>query len=480
MRKAKKYWQSMMWKLNNFKNNTAVITENGQKITYEELDKHCRSLTDTIGKRCLVFNLCRNEIGSLVGYIGFLNAGIVPVMLKSDLDSELLQECIDTYKPDYLNLPSEMAEEFTDCKEVYKNLGYSLLKTQYDSAFELNDELALLLTTSGSTGSPKLVRQSYKNIEANTKSIVEYLNLDETERAITTLPMNYTYGISIINTHLWVGACLILTEKGLMQKDFWQQLKEHNATSFGGVPYTYEMLERLRFFRMDLPSLRYVTQAGGKLSPDLHEKFAKWALEKNKKFIVMYGQTEATARMSYLPAEKSLEKYGSMGIAIPGGKFSLIDVNGLEITTPETVGELVYEGDNVTLGYAQCGEDLKKGDERCGKLVTGDMAKFDKDGFFYIVGRKKRFLKIFGNRVNLDESERLIKSNFDNIDCACCGKDDSMCIFLTDSSYNERVLNFMTIKTGLNRAAFRIQDIEEIPKNEAGKTLYKALEQYYA
>ena len=469
----------MMWKLNKFKNNTAVITESGQKITYEELDAHCQSLTDKIGRRCLVFNLCRNETASLAGYTGFLNAKIVPLMLKADLDKDLLKSFIITYKPDYLHVPSDMAAAFTDSREIYKNLGYSLIKTPYNNEFELHDELALLLTTSGSTGSPKLVRQSYKNIEANTKSIVKYLNIEETERAITTLPMNYTYGISIINTHLMTGACLILTEKGLMQKEFWQQLKGNNATSFGGVPYTYEMLERLRFFRMELPSLKYLTQAGGKLSPDLHEKFAKWAKENNKKFIVMYGQTEATARMAYLPCEKSLEKYGSMGIAIPGGKFSLIDVNGEEITTPETVGELVYEGDNVTLGYAQCGDDLKKGDERGGRLVTGDMAKFDKDGFFYIAGRKKRFLKIYGNRVNLDETERLIKSNFKDIDCACTGIDDKMDIFITNPLYKEIVLKFISAKTGINHNAFTVNIISEIPKNEAGKTLYKELELSY-
>ena len=469
----------MMWKLNKFKNNTAVITESGQKITYEELDAHCQSLTDKIGRRCLVFNLCRNETASLAGYTGFLNAKIVPLMLKADLDKDLLKSFIITYKPDYLHVPSDMAAAFTDSREIYKNLGYRLIKTPYNNEFELHDELALLLTTSGSTGSPKLVRQSYKNIEANTKSIVKYLNIEETERAITTLPMNYTYGISIINTHLMTGACLILTEKGLMQKEFWQQFKENKATSFGGVPYTYEMLERLRFFRMDLPSLKYLTQAGGKLSPDLHEKFAKWAIENDKKFIVMYGQTEATARMAYLPCEKSLEKYGSMGIAIPGGKFSLIDENGEEITTPETVGELVYEGDNVTLGYAQCGEDLKKGDERGGRLVTGDMAKFDKDGFFYIAGRKKRFLKIYGNRVNLDETERLIKSNFKDIDCACTGIDDKMDIFITNPLYKEIMLKFISAKTGINHNAFTVNIISEIPKNEAGKTLYKELELSY-
>ena len=464
-----------MWELEKFRDNIAVITETGEQISYAKLAQSCSEFTSNIKKRCLIFNLCRNEIGSLVGYVGCLNAKIVPLMVKSDLDDELLHELINTYKPDYINLPSDIAKKFSDYKTVFENLNYTLLKTSYDSAYQLNDELALLLTTSGSTGSPKLVRQRYKNIKSNTKSIVEYLELSKTERAITTLPMNYTYGISIINTHLWMGASLILTEKGLMQKEFWQQMKEYEATSFGGVPYTYEMLYRLRFERMQLPALRYVTQAGGKLSPLLHEKFAQWAINSGKKFVVMYGQTEATARMSYLPAEKALEKYGSMGIAIPGGKFSLIDIDGNEITEPENVGELVYTGDNVTLGYAECGEDLSKGDERNGRLETGDMAKFDKDGYFFIVGRKKRFLKIFGNRVNLDETEQLLKTKFASFECVCSGVDDKMSIYITNESAKDDVLSYVTEKLKFNAVAFKIIYVNAIPRNESGKVLYKDL-----
>ena len=360
-----------MWNFDKFSGNTAVITESGDRVSYSALGKYCADLTRNIPHRCLVFNLCKNELGSLVGYVSFLNAGIVPLMLKSDLDVGLLRELFEKYKPDYIHAPADMAELFSDCECVYQNLGYVLLKTEFDRVYPLHDDLALLLTTSGSTGSPKLVRQSYRNIEANTKSIVEYLSLDESERTITTLPMNYTYGISIINTHLAAGASIVLTDKALMQKEFWQQLKDFEATNFGGVPYTFEMLNRLRFERMNLPALRCVTQAGGKLSPTLHEKFAKWTVDAGKKFIVMYGQTEATARMSYLPAEKSLEKCGSIGIAIPGGRFALLGENGAEIAEPETPGELVYYGDNVTMGYAECGEDLAKGDDRDGRLETG-------------------------------------------------------------------------------------------------------------
>ena len=469
----------MIWDLNKYHNNAAMIDENGIAVTYGELERESKKIYDTIGRRCLVFVLCQNTMGSVVGYISFMNTGIVPVLLSSYLEKELLENLMKKYCPSYIWVPEEAADEFEKAEVVYKNYQYCLLKLKYKRENVLYSELGLLLTTSGSTGSPKFVRQSYTNIRANAESIVQYLELSEAERPITTLPMNYTYGLSIINSHFLVGATLLLTDKGLMQKEFWNFFKKQSATSFGGVPYTYEMLDRLRFFQMDLPSLRYFTQAGGKLTPELHKKFAEYAQEKKIKFIVMYGQCEATARMGYLPAEKSLEKCGSMGIAIPGGKFHLIDVNGQDVTESHVTGELVYEGANVTLGYAECGEDLLKEDERGGILQTGDMAQYDEDGYYYIVGRKKRFLKIYGNRVNLDEIDRLIKARFDNIDCASAGVDDHMYLFVTEEEVAKDVKNFVATKTGLNPAAFKTIVIKEIPKNDAGKTLYKELTKYY-
>lgn len=469
----------MIWNFDTFGNNTAILMEDGSKLSYADLLIASDKLADQIPVRCLTFNLCTNEIGSLLGYVSFLNHHIVPCLIDAGLDYELLYSLFDTYKPNYIWCPSNMISTFSNCQEVYSIFGYSLLKTTDKNVYPLYNKLALLLTTSGSTGSPKLVRQSYTNIKTNTESIVEYLKLNETERVITTLPMSYTFGLSILNTHLYVGASIILTEKTMMQREFWQQFKDFETTSFGGVPYTYEILEKLRFFRMDLPSLRIMIQAGGKLSLELHKKFAEYALKKNKNFVVMYGQTEATARMSYLPPEKTHKKYGSMGIAIPGGKFSLINTEGKTINEPETVGELVYEGKNVTLGYANCGEDLSKGDNLKGILETGDMARRDADGYYYIVGRKKRFLKIFGNRINMDEIERILKTKFSKMDCACIGRDDKIYIFLTKDNQKNEVKEFLVKKIKLNPIAFQLKTIDQIIKNKSGKVLYKELARYY-
>lgn len=469
----------MLWDLEKYQNNIAIIDEYGQTITYGELKEKGEHIMAAAGGRCLIFSLCQNTIGSVIGYVSFLNAGIVPVLLNAHLEKELLEGLLAAYQPQYLWMPEAQTGEFHGMEPVYVSYGYTLLKTGYGREYPLYPELGLLLTTSGSTGSPKFVRQSYKNILANTESIVQYLGLDETERPIMTLPMNYTYGLSILNSHLFVGATVLVTDKGLMQKEFWQFFREQGATSFGGVPYTYEMLDRLRFFRMKLPSLRTMTQAGGKLTPELHRKFAEYAEANGKRFVVMYGQCEATARMGYLPADKAVEKCGSMGIAIPGGRFRLADADGNEIIRPYMTGELVYEGANVTLGYAERGEDLAKGDERHGILETGDMAQFDEDGFYYIVGRKKRFLKIYGNRVNLDEIDRLVKGRYGDMDFASAGVDDHMYLFVTNASAAEDVRRYVVEKTGLNPVAFQTIALDTIPRNDSGKTLYKELEKFY-
>lgn len=462
-----------MWKFEETQANIAAIDDSGTALTYRQLDAEGQELAGHAGGRCLVFCLCRNDLGSLIGYTAFLNHQIVPALLSADMDAEMLRSLLDGYHPRFVWAPETIDINGEACYSVF---GYRLTRTPFADTTPLYPELALLLTTSGSTGSPKFVRQSYRNIRANTDSIVRYLRLTADERPIATLPMNYTYGLSIVSTHLDVGAALLLTRFGIAQKGFWAFFREHKATSFGGVPYTYEMLDRMRFTRMDLPSLRTMTQAGGKLLPGLHEKFAWWCWESGREFIVMYGQCEATARMAYLPWEHGMDKIGAMGIAIPGGRFELIGADGGVIDKPHVTGELRYYGDNVTLGYATGAADLIKGDERGGVLDTGDMAQVDDDGFYTIVGRKKRFLKLFGNRVNLDEAERILKAVFADAEVACGGKDDRLTIYGTDKAMLGQMKNYLAEKTGLHPSGFAVKAVDRIPKNGAGKTLYRELE----
>lgn len=464
-----------MFDLLQFKDNTAVIAQNGEQLTYGQLAEVVEQLYHAIPEKGLLFCLCENLLGSFVGYVACMNKHIPQVLLDGTKDLELVQSLIAIYQPDYLWMPTARINEIGG-KTIYQYHEYSLQLMEYAEPLankEINPDLLLCLTTSGSTGSPKLVRLSKKNLKSNAESIAEYLRIDENERAITTLPSYYSYGVSVINSHLIKGATLLLTDGTVAQREFWNFMKQNKATSMSGVPYTYEMLNRLRFFRMDIPSLKVMTQAGGKLNKNLAKEYIDFAAEKGKKFYIMYGQTEATARMSYLPWEYTKEKYASIGIAIPGGEFKLIDDNGDEITESETDGELVYLGKNVSLGYADCKEDLIKGDENNGKLYTGDIARRDADGFYYITGRKKRFIKIYGNRVNLDAAEQIIKEI--TTSCACVGIDDKMLIYITDSSKSDQCRNLLSKKTGLNSRAFEVRIISEIPKNTSGKILYANL-----
>ena len=456
-----------------FSENVAVVSIDGKQHKYNELLEHTQELAKKLVPRSLVFCLAQNSVGSLLGYLSFITNNVVPLMLDSSLDQELLDNLIITYKPEYIWMPEKNTNTIKGGELVINILGYSLVKLSCSNGYLLHSDLALLLTTSGSTGSPKLVKLTHENIYSNAESISEYLSIDENERPITSLPMHYSFGLSIINSHLINGATILLTNNSLMEKEFWSFMKTHKATSLSGIPYSFEILKKLRFFNMDLPYLKTITQAGGKLNDDFNREYSEFSKKSGKRFFVMYGQTEATARMSYLPHEQSITKLGSMGIAIPGGEFSLINENGNIIEESDREGELVYKGKNVSMGYAVCGEDLAKGDENNGILVTGDMAKRDREGYYYIVGRKKRFVKLFGNRVNLDETERLLKNVIP--DCACAGEDDKMMIYITDNNRVEEIKRYVSQKTGINPRAFDVISINKIPKNSSGKTIYSDL-----
>ena len=469
---------SLFFDLKTFGARSALFMEN-EVWTYNKLHEMSETIAAMMSPRSLAFLVCSNTPTSIAAYVGCINHGIVPVMVDKDLDQELLQNLLEQYAPTYIfaeDVYFDVLNRYTQILHVESHALYNMKETH---TVHLHDDLALLMTTSGSTGSPKLVRQSYENLRANTASIVEYLHLDETERAVTNLPLHYVYGLSILNTHLAVGASIVVTEKTLFDRSFWQLVREQEVTNLGGVPYTYAMLKRLRFFRMNLPSLHTLTQAGGKLDPELHTEFAEYAAQTGKSFVVMYGAAEATARMGYLPPQDALEKIGAMGIAIPGGTFELMDESGAVITATGTIGELVYYGANVTLGYATSGADLARGDERHGRYETGDLAQRDEDGFYTIVGRKRRFLKLFGKRTNLQEVEHLLRQHFGEIEVACAGVDDHLYVFVTQEALTSEIVPFLSAKLGLHHTALTAKQIAEIPKNASGKTVYRDLEQYY-
>lgn len=462
--------------IHNYNDKIAVIEDTGRKTTYRELAVLAHRIASVVESRTLVLVLMENKRAAIAGYVGFLANNIVPMIIDGNTEETFVKDMIQKYAVPYLYLPKKIAGKYS-YEKVFEKEEYCVLKTEYPSTIELYEELALLMSTSGSTGSPKFVRQSYKNIKENTKSIIEYLNIDGVQRAVTILPLYYTFGLSVINTHFAKGATVLLTDKTLFEKELWDFMSEYQVTSVSGVPYTFEMLKKLRFFRMDLPSLQMITQAGGRLSPLLQKEFGEYAAKKGIRFFVMYGQTEATARMSYLPSEYSTEKLGSIGIAIPGGSFFIKDENGTIIDEIDQEGELYYQGDNVSLGYAYGKDDLKKGNENGYVINTGDIAKRDKDGFYYITGRKKRFLKMFSKRINLDEVEYIIERKFPECRAACCGTDDEMQVYIQGKTDTQMVLEYICVILKIPQKTVSVTQIPEIPRNESGKVLYSVLNQ---
>lgn len=450
----------------------AAVDSQGNKLVYGELRRFAVELEHLVPPRSLLFLLVENNVGGIAWTIDDICAGNVPLILNAHLDEELYKSLYELYQPPYVCVPTGMADKF-EYETVATYYGYTLMKTG-NEACPMNNELSHLLPTSGSTGSPKLVRHKYGNIEAAALNISTFFQLTEKDRPLMVLPLYYTMGLSMVFSHFFVGATVLITNLNMTDRNFWKFMKEEHATSFTGVPYSFEILNMMRFFRMDLPDLTLLTQGGGRMPKELNLKYAEYCRDNGKQWIATYGQSECTARMAWLPAKWAIEKVGSIGIAVPNAELSLIDMDGHPITTPNTEGEMCYRGRNVTMGYARSREDLLKGDERNGFIRTGDLAYFDEDGCYYIVGRMGRFLKLFGMRVGLDECERIIKGKY-QIECACVGTDEKMLVYITDEQYKTGVKEELVSRLKLVASSFEVKIIDEIPKNEAGKTLYAKL-----
>ena len=400
-------------KLESFKDNTALILENGKFITYKKLLLSAKKISNKLDKeKKLIFLIGQNNFETIAAYISFINKGHSVAFIDSKINNIFLKRLLSLYRPDYIFCSNQIIKKIRSYKIILNLNSYILYKKNKIIKNILNKNLMLLMSTSGTTGSPKFVKQSYQNVTSNTKSIIKYLNIKKEDVTITSLPISYVYGLSVINTHLYVGAKIVLTNKSLIEKKFWDLIDKFNVNNFSGVPYSYFIIEKI--FQNGPPkSLKYTTQAGGKMNNILIKKILN-IYKKNKiKLIQMYGAAEATSRMSYLKWKYSFNKIGSIGKPIPGGSFYLIDKKGKKINKK---GELVYQGKNVCMGYAENLIDLSLPDLNKGTLKTGDIAHKDNEGFYYIEGRNNRYVKIYGNRLNLSELETiLLKKGIDVI-----------------------------------------------------------------
>jgi len=424
---------------------TALHTADGT-VTYADLAGRVDAVAARLGDtRRLVLVEGANTVESLTAYLAALTHGHVVLLAPPGRPA---QQLADAWDPDVV-------------------VGDRLDVRREGTAHDLHPDLALLLSTSGSTGSPKLVRLSHDNLRSNAASIADYLDLTTDDRAITSLPLHYCYGLSVVHSHLLAGAGLVLTDLSVVDECFWRLAEAAGATSFAGVPYTFDLLERSGFDAQRLPRLRYVTQAGGPLAPDRVRDWRARGAAAGWDLIVMYGQTEATARMAWLPPALAEDRPGAIGVPVPGGSFRLLPL--ADVDEPG-VGELVYEGPNVMLGYADRSADLALG-ATLGALRTGDLARCT-DGIWEVVGRRGRHAKLFGLRLDLDHLERRLDRA---TEVRLVAVDDTLHAFTTCSRMADRLTEALVTASGLPASAIRVTTLAELPRTGSGKPDLTAL-----
>ncbi|MEO5316904.1 AMP-binding protein [Pseudarthrobacter sp. CC12] len=439
------------WGLADYGDTPAIITDR-VTLTYNELAERVEAFARRLGtERRLVALAASNNIESLVAYLAALAGGHPLILLPEDKPTAL-DSLVAAYDPDVVIRPA--------------NGEIALVERHQGSRHELHPDLALLLSTSGSTGSPKLVRLSQRNLQANAESIASYLGITAGDRAATTLPMSYCYGLSVINSHLSRGATLVLTGLSVVDPCFWELIRQQHCTSFAAVPYTFELLEGVGFGDMDLPELRYITQAGGRLAPDQVRRYAQLGSAQGWDLFVMYGQTEATARMAYLPPHLAADHPEAIGLPVPGGSFRIDPVEGLHD------GELVYTGPNVMLGYAETPEDLSRG-RTITELRTGDLARKNAAGLYQVVGRRSRFVKIVGLRVDLGQVERMLADL--GVAAASTGTDDRLVVAVEGEQDTQLLSKVLAQGVGLPRSALTLVAVKELPRLGSGKLDYPAV-----
>ena len=440
-------------------------------VPYADLAERVDQVRRRLGTaRRLVAVQAGSCTASLVAYLGALAADCPVLLLPAEGSADLSR----TYDPDVV---------------LHADGGrVTVQERRAESAHVLHPELALLMSTSGSSGSPKLVRLSRANLLANAAAIVEALHIRPDDRAITTLPLHYCYGLSVVHSHLLRGAAVVLTERSVLDPGFWELVRRTGTTTLPAVPYTFDLLERAGFAEQHLPSLRTVTVAGGRLAPERVRAYAELGARRGWDLYVMYGQTEATARMAVLPAALARSRPRSIGAPVPGGTFELAPVPG----QPDGTGELVYDGPNVMLGYATSPADLALG-RTVDRLRTGDLARRDADGLYEIVGRRTRFLKLFGLRLDqghleellrgqglraavepvgaarLDERSRAARPRAARRGAGRAG-DERLGVLVEAPADAERVLHDVATAAGLPRHAVVVRVVDSLPRTASGKT----------
>ncbi|MDC1463347.1 AMP-binding protein [Alphaproteobacteria bacterium] len=459
---------------NKYKNNIAIIDKEYFDLSYKRVLTETNKIKKKIENKSLILIVSENSLGSLLAYIFCIINNHVGIILDSKTTNQNILKIFKNYQPNFIFLSKKTKSIFKKiCSEEYTFFDQSLMKNKIIKKKKLNKNLSLLLSTSGSMGSIKFVKLSKSNLKHNTDSIISYLKINSKDSTITNLPISYSYMLSIINTHFEVGASIIISKHSLIEKEFWKILKNSKVTSFNGVPYTYEILTKIGLKNIKIDTLKYLTHAGGKLEKNKLKEIIKFCKKNSLRFFSMYGQTEASPRISYLKPEFSQKKIGSIGKGIPGSKIYIIDSTSKKILKPFVEGEIICEGKNVFMGYSNNYKDLKKANEENYRLKTGDLGFFDKNGFFFITSRISKIAKIFGNRVDLGALESLMSQKGYKV--ACLSDNKKVFIFIEKKYNKTNLINTISKITNLNINSFELTKLKNLPRTANNKISYHEL-----
>jgi long-chain acyl-CoA synthetase len=442
-----------------------VNGDGGEECSYRMLSDAVKGGADRLRslRKKLILLAVRNDVGGIICYLSSLASGHA-VCLCDGLDRNSLNgDFVEQYRPDIVVWKPPL------CPPPSLKLCETTQMFDYTVGFcdgretDIDDQLTLLLSTSGSTGSPKLVRLSAANLQSSADQVRHALNIGAQDRAITNLPVSYVYGLSVAHSHLCAGASLIVNNRSIVDPRFWVSARDAAATSLAGVPWTYRMLKQIGFDHLRCLQIRKLTQSGGKMDDELLEWCIETFVTQGIDFYLMYGQTEAAGRIAVLPASLIRTKFGSVGRAVPNGQVSC-----------QIDGEVVYRGPNVMNGYARCREDLARGDDLGGTLHTGDLGHVDNEGYLYITGRKSRLCKLLGKRIDLDDVETYIGKTVQN---AVICDDHILCVFAEHCDQQElsNTITRLANRLGIPRQYVVVRYINAIPRSAAGKVRYEEL-----
>ena len=463
--------------INSYGDNVALILQNGDHVTYTELFALTSDFASHLCEHSLLLIITQTSHEPIIAYIAAIMNDVTVMFVDIKTSNDDIDALAQKYCPDFIFAPHEWFDEKLHLYNATNSTmdNYLLVRQAEKRGLKINPTLAILLPTSGSLGSAKFVRLSHENLKSNTDAIISYLNIKHTDRSITTMPIGYSFMLSIINSHMIAGASIVICNNSVVEKEFWSKARDNKITSISGVPVLFQILVRMGLEKMAIPTLRQLTQAGGKLSNSLASKVIAFASENGAEFITMYGQTEASPRMSYLDWQYAEKKIGSIGKPILQTQMWLESEDGEIVNTPDRQGEIIFSGTNVCLGYADGAADLSRGDDNLGILRTGDLATCDADGFYFVTGRLKRIAKIDGFRINLDDLDERVRAA--GVEVACVEDKEKIVAFYVGDMETDEMVDFLQSLTGQKKTIFSCRKIAEIPRTSSGKISYKDLQE---